>query len=106
MGGSSSNVLGKINSLIVQPSIRLVFAAGFLVFLWGLVQFLLASREGKIDNEGKQHMLWGVIGMFIMVAVGGILTMITSTFGIDSTGNSIPTSGNLNAPQTTFQLNQ
>lgn len=104
---SGSNVLDRINSVIVMPIIQLVFAAGFFLFLWGIVEFFWSMRQASTEgvSTGKYHMFWGVIGMFVMLSVWGIINIVTSTFGIDSTGGSIPTSGNFNAPQSTFQLN-
>lgn len=80
---SASQIMNKVVDLIIDPLILLVFAAGFFLFMWGLVKFLWNSREGEINDDGKQHMLWGVVGMLIMVSVYGILTILTSTFGID-----------------------
>ncbi len=80
---TASVIIGRLNDLIIRPIILLVFAAGFFLFMWGLVVFLWNSKEGEIADTGKQHMLWGVVGMFIMVSVAGIITLITGTFGIN-----------------------
>lgn len=80
---AASQIIDRLVYSVIDPLILLVFAAGFFFFLWGLVKFLWNSREGEIASEGKQHMLWGVIGMFIMVSVYGIITLITGTFGIN-----------------------
>lgn len=81
---AASQIVQRLNDLIIRPLILLVFAGGFFLFMWGLVVFLWNSREGEIANEGKQHMLWGIVGMFVMVSVGGILALILGTFGINS----------------------
>lgn len=81
---AASEIMNRLNDLIIKPIILLVFAAGFFLFMWGLVTFLWNSKEGEIATDGKQHMLWGIVGMFVMVSVGGILTLILGTFGIDS----------------------
>ena len=81
---ASTEILNRLNDLIIKPIILLVFAGGFFLFMWGLVLFLWNSREGEIATEGKQHMLWGIVGMFVMISVGGILSLILGTFGIDS----------------------
>ena len=73
------DVLSKITQYIINPAIALVFAAGFFLFLWGCVQFLWNLDSGE-QSEGKSHMIWGVVGMFIMVSVWGILGLIVSTF--------------------------
>jgi hypothetical protein len=66
--------------VIVNPAILLLFAVALIIFLWGLVQFLISLNvTGKDTNKGKQHMLWGLIGMFIMVAAYGIFAFLSNT---------------------------
>lgn len=81
---ATSDIINRLVDLIINPLILLVFAAGFFYFMWGLVVFIWNSREGEIASDGKNHMLWGIVGMFIMVSVYGILTIITGTFGINA----------------------
>lgn len=73
----------KLVSVIINPLIALAFGVALLVFIWGIVEFLMALSEGGDTAAGKQHMLWGVIGLFIMTAAFGILSIATNTFGID-----------------------
>ncbi len=75
--------MNKLVDLVINPLILLVFAGGFFFFMWGMVKFLWNSREGEVSDDGKQHMLWGVVGMFIMVSVYGIITIMTNSFGIN-----------------------
>ena len=80
----ATELLNKFINLIINPLIVVVFAAGFFMFVFGLVQFLFALNKGQSENEeGKQHMLWGVVGMFVMASVYGILTLLNNTFGLD-----------------------
>lgn len=76
-------LVARITSAIINPIIALIFAAGFLVFVWGIVQFMVGlSQDSEQKDDGKRHMLWGVIGMAIMIAALGILRLIANTFGI------------------------
>lgn len=79
---SIENFAGCITNVILNPVMALLFVAGFLVFLWGIVEFMsgLSSGEGgeKVTN-GKSHMLWGVVGMFVMVAAYAILKMVQAS---------------------------
>ncbi len=73
----------KFTDVIINPIIALVFAAGFGVFVWGVVQFMWGlSADTEAKNTGKQHMLWGIIGMFIMVASFTILKIIANTLNV------------------------
>lgn len=79
---NASGFANKLVAVIINPLIALIFAAGLLVFIWGLVEFLWAlNNQGKGVGTGKMHMLWGIIGMFVMVAAYTIIKIISNTLG-------------------------
>lgn len=82
---AAGSLLDKIVTFIIDPLILLIFSVGFLLFVWGMVVYMynLADKEGDKRKEGQKHMIYGLIGMFIMVAVGGIIRMIDDTFGLN-----------------------
>ena len=77
---STQTIATRLTNLIVNPLIALIFPAGLLVFFWGVVQFLLAVNAGGTSSkeDGKKHMLWGIIGMFVMVAAWAVFTFLVS----------------------------
>ena len=76
-----------LNRVIINPLIALIFAAGLLVFMWGMVQFMAGlNGEGEGAQDGKRHMLWGIIGMFIMVAAFAFIKIISSTLNVPVQG--------------------
>ena len=79
-----TTLIGKFVTVIVDPAILLVFTAGFFLFLWGLVTFIFKLDQGGDHKEGKDHMLWGLAGMLVMVSVYGILAIIDNTFHLES----------------------
>lgn len=79
---AAQNIINKFIDVIVNPAMLVVFTLGFFLFVWGLVQFLKALNEGGEAKEGKQHMLWGIAGMLIMISVYGIIALISNTFGL------------------------
>ena len=55
-----------------------------VVFVWGLVEYLYALNvKGEPDAEGKKHMFWGMVGMFIMAAAVTIIKIINATVSGD-----------------------
>ena len=74
-------LLGKINDQIVNPTILLLFVLALLYFIWGVIQYVIKADSDEIRTQGKQHMVWGIVGMFIMVAVYGIIAIIKNTIG-------------------------
>ena len=74
--------VGKVVDLIINPFIVLLFTAALFLFFLGMVQFILGASDETKRQTGKRHMVWGVIGLFIMVGVFGIMAVLLRTFGI------------------------
>jgi hypothetical protein len=92
-------LLQNFENLIINPLILLIFAAGFFLFTWGLVQFILNLDNESGRQDGVRHMLWGIAGMFIMVAVYGIIGLLNNTFDLglkDRAGGGFEPTINLN----------
>ena len=68
---------------IISVTIPLLAGLSILVFFWGLARFVLsAGGDERAHTEGKRFMLWGIIAMFVMMSVWGIVAVITNTLGI------------------------
>jgi hypothetical protein len=76
-------LLQRIITYVLDPAVRVVFTLGLFLFLWGLVQYLWGVKDGKTDGDGKMHMVYGLIGMLIMVSVYGIIALIVNSFGLN-----------------------
>lgn len=74
---SITKLISNIELYIINPLVMLLFAAATLVFFWGVAQFILNAGNEEERTKGKQHMLWGVIGMFIMFSAYGIIRVLT-----------------------------
>ena len=77
------DLLDRIVDLVIDPAVKLIFTLGFFFFLWGFVEFLWELKDGKVNEDGKNHMVYGLVGMLIMVSVYGIISLVMNTFGID-----------------------
>lgn len=78
------SLVRNVNRVILNPLIVFMFAAALAYFLYGVVEFLGNTENEEKRTIGKSHMIWGVVGMFIMVAVFAIMGIITRTIGADS----------------------
>lgn len=58
-------------------------------FIWGIAQFILHSDGEEARSEGKNKMLWGVIALFVIVSVWGLVGFIGSTLGVGQGGHPI-----------------
>ena len=76
---NATELLNRISAFIINPIIYLLFAAAFVGFVWGLVQFMAHLDNEESRKTGSKHMIWGIIGMVIMVGVNAIIAIIQST---------------------------
>jgi len=86
-------LLLKINYYIINPIITVLFVVATVWFMVGLIRYFLPQGNEGEREKGKQHMVWGLVGMFLMISVFGIMRLIVNTFGVDLNefGASIPT---------------
>lgn len=74
--------LDKVITQIVNPLILLLATVAFIVFLWGVFEFIAhAGDEGK-RAEGKSAIFWGLIGLVIIFGAYGIINIALNTFNI------------------------
>jgi hypothetical protein len=91
--GEISTFIGKISTFINGTLIPLVFGVALLVFIWGIFKYFIlgGGDEGKRE-EGKQLMLYAIVGFVVMVSVFGIVNLIAGGLGFsdDESIENIP----------------
>lgn len=78
-----STLITKIIDVIVTPLITFLFFLTMLIFVWGVFGLISKGDDSTARQEGQRHILWGTVGMSIMVSVYGIIRLIGSTVGVD-----------------------
>ncbi len=73
--------LYKVDTFIIQPIVSLLFAIAFITFVWGVIEFIRGSDSPDGQKTGKKNIIWGIVGMVIMVSVYSIINIITGTIG-------------------------
>lgn len=74
-----------IIDFIVRTIIPLTVALALLIFLWGVLLYIKNSEDVKKREEGRQFMLFGIIGLAVMVSVWGLVQILTNTLGVPLT---------------------
>lgn len=69
----------NLANVVLNPLLKLLFAAALLYFIWGVFQYLLNADSDSGRSTGRQHILWGIIGMAIMAGAFGILEIASRT---------------------------
>ncbi|OGI63920.1 hypothetical protein A2914_02270 [Candidatus Nomurabacteria bacterium RIFCSPLOWO2_01_FULL_41_21] len=80
---SVDSFIGNVNKFILNPLIVLLFAIAFVVFLYGIVMFLVNQENEQKRTDGKKHMIWGLVGLTIMFCVWALINLLVSTFKLE-----------------------
>lgn len=79
MQGIITTIQNILNSII-----PVLVALGVVYFVWGVVQYFIADAE-EAKKTGKDRIIYGVIGLAIIVSLWGIVNLITNTFFTEAT---------------------
>jgi hypothetical protein len=74
-----ASFLDDVSQYILNPLITLLFAVAFLVFIFGIFQFIRSETSDKARGQGKDKIMYGLLGMLIMFSAYGIIHAIVST---------------------------
>lgn len=61
--------------------IPFIFALAFIVFIWGIFTYFIAGgHDEEKRGLGKNLILYGILGFFVMVSVWGLVNILTGSF--------------------------
>lgn len=89
---AGQNLLGIINlaNNIINRLIPFVIALTVLVFLWGVFKFVL-STDADSRSEARGYMIWGIIALFVMVSVWGLVNILVNGLQLNNQAPNPPT---------------
>lgn len=93
------NNLTEVINLFITIGLRIIPFLGvvaFLVFVLGVAKFIRSAGNEKEVKDSKNLLIWGVIGLFVLVTVWGIVSFLRSEFGFG---------GGVGIPQVQFKSN-
>lgn len=71
---------------IIQLLIPIAFAAALLFFFWGVVKYIMAGGNEEAQADGKRIMIWGIIALFVMSSVWGLIAVLGGLVGVGQGG--------------------
>ncbi len=76
------SITNGIVSSVGRYVMPVLFSAALAYFIWGVVTFIRDAENPAAREKGKQHLIWGILALFAMVAYLGLTTILTqSVFG-------------------------
>lgn len=90
-GNTIFNLLGII-AAIMNVVIPILITLAVLYTIWGVIKYATA-KESEDQAEGRRVIISGIIGLFIIVSIWGLVAVLNSTFGINQGGQNLDTTG-------------
>lgn len=81
-------IIGVLEKLgdILNVIIPILITLGVIYFIWGVIKYVTAKDE-EAQKEGRNTIISGIIGLFVIVAIWGLVGILQNTFG--TTNNTL-----------------
>lgn len=89
---AAAGILDTINVVnrVLRAIVPMLITVALIVFIWGLIKYLMKIGDEKERQAGVQLMLWGVIAIFVMSSVWGIVRLLQNTFSVQQNEAIVP----------------
>lgn len=64
--------------------IGLLFVLATLVFLWGVIKFIISAGDEAKRKAAKGYMTWGIVGLAVMAAAWGVVKILIEYAGVNT----------------------
>lgn len=81
------SLLCKISQLL-NSVIPVLIALGVVYFVWGVITYVIASDE-EAKKTGRNRIIYGIIGLAVIVAMWGLVGILTNTFGLTNSNSGV-----------------
>jgi uncharacterized membrane protein len=79
---SISNIFNWASCTLITAVIPLLYTLAITGFIWGIIQYFINPDNEEKRKKGKSYMIWGLMALFVMTAMWGLVGVLSNTFGI------------------------
>lgn len=80
------SIFGFINK-ILNTALPLIIAGAVVYFIYGIATYVMSGSDDAKD-AAKDRIIYGIIGLFVMISVWGLVNILVNTFGLDNTNRA------------------
>lgn len=86
--------LNIVSASVLKPVTVLIVSLGLLYFLLGVLKYIQSVDNEEKRKEGATMMTYGLVALFVMVSVWGLVHVLEGTFKLDPTPIKPPSTTN------------
>ena len=81
---SIGNIFNWASCTLIKSVVPLLFTLATVGFIWGIIQYFINPDNEEQRKKGKSYMVWGLIALFVMISMWGLVGVLNETFGIQT----------------------
>ncbi len=67
---------------VLTWAVPTLIACAVVYFLYGVLMYVIMGDDEEKKEKAKSTILYGIVGIFVMVSVYGLVRLVQSTFGV------------------------
>lgn len=83
-GATFANLIEAFTSRIIGGITSLAFGLAIIFFVWGIFVFIMNANDSAKREEGKKRMVFGMVAIFIMVSIWGLIKIARNSVSLDN----------------------
>jgi len=90
---SFKNITGVVNwasCFLYKAVVPFLFALATVAFIWGVITYYLNPENEEKRKKGKSFIVGGLIALFVMLSIWGLVSILTGTFELSNTIPQLP----------------
>ena len=94
---SNLSALNNVNDVstrftsILNTGIQILIALAVVWIILNVVRYLIAGGDSETRKKGGLAILWGVVGLFVILSIWGLVSVLRNSFGTtDTSSTAIP----------------
>ena len=76
-----ANLIAQVNA-IINTIIPFLVGIAVLIIIWGVFNYISGAGDEEKRAQAKQYIVWGVVGVFIMLSVWGLVNVLVNSFAL------------------------
>lgn len=84
--GNTNDIRGILNffrCLITDSVIPLLVTLAIVYFIYGVLKYIMNADDSTQREEGRKFMVWGIVALFVIVSIWGLVKLLAGTFGFN-----------------------
>ncbi len=80
--GSLQTLFALFTCILIRSIWPLLITMAVVVFIFGVIKYIAGADDSTKRTEGRNFMVYGLVALFVMVSVWGLVGVLQGTFGL------------------------